>query len=745
MAFSKREMDLMITMGLDVSKLKQSLNEADNQLGNFSKKIDAKDISGKLGKIGNSLTLLSVPLVAFGKSSFEAFASFEQQMYSLSSVMGEDRNGAVITDLEKKIRDLGSTSLYSSKEVAGAAEGFAQAGLEAEEVGKSLDKVLTFATASRLGIEDSTDILLSTMGQFGLATDDLESIGDALVYTGDAGMTSVDDLGKSLKNAGVYARVANTDLDETLALLNEMAKTGKKGEIAGSQLGSTFKYYSRLSSEFNSQIASGKKLEGVYKQLSDAGIKKIDGSLVDFIGTLKNMKKNMSDAEFSGMLQKIFLDNAAFIETMVNDTSGALDKFTTDVKTKSGEAAAGVAAIMENTPEAKVKQLKNAMEELKISFGALISETVLDNIKSFTEIIKGLIDKFREMSPQTKKVVEGFFWFLVFIGPVIKIVSILVGWVGSLNTAFTWLSTGGLTKIISGFSSFWGFLTSIPVLIGILVGVLIFMGSVFEKQWDKLHVGISAAREGFANFVKDLGEKFGFFGQYLTFLIDLVGTTITNLMAGIVEILAGLFNIIKGILTGDMDRVKHGFKQIGYAIANVFIGIANAGIRAFNSLLKTVNKVLDWINERTKGGLTIAGFEIIKAKKEGLLGGFQLGLNDELSYLDAGKYVSAEEKDKKAKAAAMTRIENPYASLSEAQKKGLSGYKDNLLAEKNAPPIPDVKPPPASSGDNYTFNVDKMVAGDEKDAEKLVKDMDKIKNGKKAGQGYNAAAANGGC
>lgn len=745
MAFSKREMDLMITMGLDVSKLKKSLGEADKQLDNFSKKITAKDIAGKLNKIGNSLTLLSVPLIAFGKSAFTAFAGFEQQMYSLSSVMGEDRTGAVIAELEKKIRELGSSTVYSSAEIAGAAELLAQAGLKSDEVNKSLEKGLTFAQASRLSVEDSTGILLSTMGQFGKSIDDIEAIGDALVYTGDAGQTSVDELGKSLKNSGVYAKVANTSLEETLALLNEMAKTGRKGEVAGSQLGSTFKYYSRLTSEFNSQIESGKKLEGVYKQLSDAGVKKIDGSLLDFIETLKSMKKNMSDAEFSGMLQKIFLDNAAFIETMVNDTSGALNQFANDVRTQSQGISESVAAIMGETPEAKVKKLKNAFDELKITFGELISDTVLDNIQSFTNMIKDLTEKFNNMSPAMKSFVEGFFWFIILIGPAIKIISSIVSAVGMLNTAFTWLSTGGMTKIIGVFSKIWSFLVSTPFLIVALVAVLVWMGGQFEKKWDELHSGISIMRQGFADVMNDLRDKLGFFGNFITFLFDLVGTTVTNLFAGLVEALAGIFNIVKGILTGDMERVKHGFKQIGYAIANVFIGIANAGIRAFNSLLKTVNKVLDWINERTKGGLTIAGFEIIKAKKEGLLGGFQLGLNDELSYLDAGKYVSAEEKDKKAKAAAMTRVENPYASLSEAQKKGLSGYKDNLLVEKNAPPIPDVKPPPASNGDNFTFNVDKMVAGDEKDAEKLVKDMDKIKNGKKAGQGYNAAAANGGC
>lgn len=122
------------------------------------------------------------------------------------------------------------------EEVAGAMSELAKAGLDAEGVMKSISPILAVAAADNMELARAVEVVVSTMAQFGMTTDDFGSIADKLQAAANASTTSVDSIGEALSYVGPKAQEAGQSFDDVAAAIATLADAGLRGSLGGTGL-----------------------------------------------------------------------------------------------------------------------------------------------------------------------------------------------------------------------------------------------------------------------------------------------------------------------------------------------------------------------------------------------------------------------------------------------------------------------------------------------------------------------------
>jgi len=269
--------------------------------------------------------------------------------------------------------------------------------------------------------------------------------------------------------------------------------------------------------------------------------------------------------------------------------------------------------------------LRNSFNDLAETVGSVLAPY----IQKVTEFLKGMIERFQQLSPETQKIIVGIGAVAAAIGPAVTIF-------GTLTKAF-----GPLSIALKALPALFAALTG-PV--GLIVAAVALAATAIIANWDKVKAYFTSG-EGSEIFqkVKDAWEQlysaaveiFNAIVDVVTTLWDAFGedilATITAVISELVdqfkfglEMLTSLVKIFRKVFEGDWsgawDVVKHIWQvSMNYLVdflarqVNNFLGIWDS-VFSFFGAADFIDPAIDAV----KGFAETIKFEIPEATKDGI-------------------------------------------------------------------------------------------------------------------------------
>lgn len=234
--------------------------------------------------------------------------------------------------MEKQVRALGQSTIYTASEVADGLTELGMAGLSASDSITALRPSLDLATIGGINMAQSADMATNVMMTFGMQAKDLGEIVDIMATAVVSSNTDITQLANALTYAGPAAHTAGVSMKDTVAAIEALANSGIKASRSGTAL-------RRLFVSILNPTKKGAEMMAQYGiSVLDAEGKTRD--LVDIIGQLSTKLKDVSGAERLTAIQDLVgvyatspiaalvdqADNLVQLRRGLDDVAGAAER-----------------------------------------------------------------------------------------------------------------------------------------------------------------------------------------------------------------------------------------------------------------------------------------------------------------------------------------------------------------------------------------------------------------------------------
>jgi len=374
-----------LRVGANIGPLKAALKTASAKLKRFGS--TAKKVGGTLSRG------LSAPIAIIGATSVKVFADFESEMSKVKAVSGATADQLKM--LTENAKNLGSTTVFTARDVASLQVEFAKLGFTASEIDKVTESTLFLAQASGSDLARAAEVAGATLRGFGLEAEETGRVTDVMALSFASSALDMEAFAESMKYVAPIANAAGIGIEETTAMLELLANAGIKGSMAGTAM-------KKIIGELGS---TSDGVAGAIKKLAKEGIQLADAK--DEVGE---------------RAQAALLVLANGIDTV--------DGLTDSLLNSQGAAKAMGEEMTDNTAGA-FKILKSALEGAQIELG----ENIANN-----EIFKGILESLTKTVGKITKHIEGMTdaeqFNAVALAGIVAVVPLLISAIGSLAIAF---------------------------------------------------------------------------------------------------------------------------------------------------------------------------------------------------------------------------------------------------------------------------------------------------------------------
>ena len=352
-------------LGASTSQTRLNLSQ---QVGSQSAAMLRAGLTGLHASVGmyTSATVLAATatygIAAALRNSVTTGAEFEATMSRTEAIMSSggpqwlDRT-AQTQALNKEVRALGQSTVFTASEVAEGLQQIGMAGISASDAMTALPATLTLANLANVSMARSADIATNVLMTFNMQAKDLTSVVDLMATAVNNSNTDIEQLANALTYAGPAAQTAGISLQETVAAVETLANSGIKASRSGSAL-------RRL---FVSLLNPTKKGRQVLDQY---GISVLDAegktrSLVDIVGQLNSALKGLDGADRLSAIQNLVGVYATSPIAALVDNS---DRFATFAEQNQNVSGAGerMEKIISDNLKFDWKALLSALEEVQL-------------------------------------------------------------------------------------------------------------------------------------------------------------------------------------------------------------------------------------------------------------------------------------------------------------------------------------------------------------------------------------------
>lgn len=577
----------------------RSLNDANSNLDRMNNSINKATGStdGLLGRLKQLAGISAITIAV--KLSFDTFANFEQEMARVKAI-----SGAIAGDyqlLEDSARELGKNTTFSATEAAEGMKYLAMAGWETKQIVAGMPGMLNLAAAGALDLGTTADIVSDTMTGFGLSAEKAMHVADVFAKTVTSTNTDITMMGEAMKYAAPIAKQFGIDIEQTSAMIGQMANAGIKASQAGTA------------------IRSGLLRLADPRARAEMQLEKLNLSFTDAAGNMKDVQQiirevgaaleGLSESERLAAAQRIFGVEASSGWLAVFDQGAdALDKMVEQLRDSDG-ASQMMADIMNDTILGNLKLMGSYAQDAMIEIGLAIR----DGLKA-QDVGSVLIDSFKAAVDFIKSVVMSLMPFIVQISVAFKQLQ------PAVLTVFTILGA-----VIQGLGNALGVLGEIindvleplvPIIVGLVSAFAAYQAAVLGIAAAK---GIASAATAAWTAVQNLATV-----AMIEYRAATTGATLAQLrlnmammanpiglVIGLIAALAGVLvylwitndNVAKGFLSA-WYAVLNGIDQIGLAMKNIFYSVLNTvdqvALKICQSVENTINGGIDKINSFIK-------------------------------------------------------------------------------------------------------------------------------------------------
>lgn len=603
------------------------IKEVGNNISELGEKVTG--VGDKVSALGGKMTAtITMPVVAGGTAAVKEATDYSSALAKLSTIA--DTTQTPIDDLDSSIMALSDSTGMGAAEIAEASYQAISAGQSTKDAVGFVEQANVLARAGFTSMSTATDTLTTALNAYGLSADQVSSVSDKLITTQNLGKTTVDELGASMGKVIPTAAMYGVNLDQLSAAYITTTKNG-----IGTAESTTY-----INGMLNELGKSGSTTSDILKEKTGKSFSELMNSGYNLSDVLQIVQ---DEADSSGKsLADMFGSQeaakaAATITQHTNDFTGAIK----ELESSTGTAQKAFDTLEASDPSIQFEKTKTAIQNCAISIGQILMPIV----QQIAGKIQELVQKFRDLDPETQQQIVMIAAIAAAIGPLIVIIGTLISSVGKIITfggqivslvgsITTWMGTastfitGTMIPAITGVVTAIGpFLLIAAAVIAVITAIIVVI-----KNWDAI---VEVAQFVWESFCEKVSQLVMAFKEFFTSAFQAIGSFFTGIWNGIVSVatnawssirnvfstvgsfftgifqqawngITSIFNRLGGFFSGVWNSVTGIFKSAGMAIGNAIsgavktavnfvlskaIGIINGFIGAINAVIGVINKI----------------------------------------------------------------------------------------------------------------------------------------------------------
>jgi TP901 family phage tail tape measure protein len=516
----------------DLQRAQRELDALAKQADTLSNRMNAvggafQSAGRQISAVGSTMTRrVTLPIVGAGVAAVKTAMDFETSFAQIEGLVGV--TGDELDVLRQAAVELGPAFGKSAGEAGEALFFITSAGLRGQEAIDVLESSLK-ASASGLGdVATIADLATSVMNAYGSETVSASQATDILTAAVREGKLQPDELAGSMGRVLPIASAMGISFEEVGAAFASMSRTGTNASEAATQLRGIMTSLLKPSVQAEEALGEmGLSSAGLREQIQDEGL----------LSVLETLTEAFADNETGA--EAVFGNVRALSGVM--DLMGSNVEGTRQIFANMADTTGILDSAFDSVSDTGAFKFSQTMAELKavlLEVGQIVGPFALQLVESF----KGVLQTFRELSPEQQEQIVKFLGIAAVVGPLILI----------LGKLFT--SIGTIIKGVVGLGKALMFLSANPIgLIILAIAALIAIGVLVYKNWDT---------------IKERG--------------------------------LAVWAAIKDAFSNAFDAMKDKMRGVANAIIGYYNGIISAVESAINALGRAINgipsiKIPDWV------------------------------------------------------------------------------------------------------------------------------------------------------
>jgi len=312
-------------------------------------------------------------------SAIKSFRDFEFQMAKVRAVTGASNSD--FKKLSSSAKDLGRTTFFTATQVAELQTNYAKLGFTTTEILNAQEATLQLATATGSDLARAAIVAGSAVRGFGLDADETQRVVDVMAVSFTSSALDIEKFQTSMTKVAPIAKSAGFSIEDTTAIMAQLADSGIEASIAGTSLRNILLKMqdpnSDLVKSFGKTIHSLDELTPALAKFSEEG-----GSLAE-------------------IMEVVDLRQAAAFEQMITSRERTVNL--RDSLLDANGAAKEMAEIVGENMEGAFKRFTSALEGLAIN----ITEGFIGKaVTSFLENVTGILTFVNEFIDTSKTLDE---------------------------------------------------------------------------------------------------------------------------------------------------------------------------------------------------------------------------------------------------------------------------------------------------------------------------------------------------
>lgn len=594
------------------------IKEVGNNISELGEKVTG--VGDKVSALGGKMTAtITMPVVAGGTAAVKQATDYSSALAKLSTIA--DTTQTPLDDLDSSIMALSDSTGMGAAEIAEASYQAISAGQSTKDAVGFVEQANVLARAGFTSMSTATDTLTTALNAYGLSADQVSSVSDKLITTQNLGKTTVDELGASMGKVIPTAAMYGVNLDQLSAayitttkngirtaesttyingMLNELGKSGSTtSDILKEKTGKSF------SELMNSGYNLSDVLQIVQDEADSSG-----KSLADMFGSQEAAKA------------------AATIIQHTNDFTGAIK----ELESSTGTAQKAFDTLEASDPSIQFEKTKTAIQNCAISIGQILMPIV----QQIAGKIQELVQKFRDLDPETQQQIVMIAAIAAAIGPLIVIIGTLISSVGKIITfggqivslvgsITTWMGTastfitGTMIPAITGVVTAIGpFLLIAAAVIAVITAIIVVI-----KNWDAI---VEVAQFVWESFCEKVSQLVTAFKEFFISAFQAIGSFFTGIWNGIVSVatnawssIRNVFSTVGSFFTGIFQQAWNGITSIFNRLGSFFSGVWNSVTGIFKSAGMAIGNAIS--------GAVKTAVNFVLSKAIGIINGFIGAIN----------------------------------------------------------------------------------------------------------------------
>ena len=307
------------------------------------------------------------------------FTEFEFVMSKVNAVSGATEQQ--FKGLTKTAEELGRTTFFTATQVGELMLNFSKLGFSAQEIQNAVKPTLDLATATGSDLARAATVAGSAIRGFGLDADQTARVTDVMAVSFSNSAMDIEKWQTSMTKVAPIAKEAGFSIEDTAAIMSQLADSGIEASIAGTSLRNILLKMqdpaSDLSEAFGGTIHSLDEMIPAFQKFREEG-------------------GNMAE-----ILRVVDLRQAAAFEQMLSNV-GKIELLRNKMKESNGESAR-MAAVIGDTLQGAFLKFTSAVQGLSIA----VMKDFATGFKDAIEKVSRFIVVLSENSETITKVISG--------------------------------------------------------------------------------------------------------------------------------------------------------------------------------------------------------------------------------------------------------------------------------------------------------------------------------------------------